>query len=136
MKASQERVWKAVTDEQMDWYPYNYSGERLKRIVVEPRVGGRVYEDWGDEAGHLYSNVTHWDPPRAMGTRGFLRPAILLEQWFVLESDGDETILKGSTITFGPITDEMAEGIRSHGDPKLFEDKLRAWVERGERATA
>ena len=136
LNAPPERVWKAYTDEQMDWYPYNYGGPRLKAIVVEPRVGGRVYEDWGDDAGFMYSTVVYWDPPKAMCTRGFLSPAVTLEQWLILEADGEGTLLKHSTTTFGPITDEMAEGIRTHGNLSLFEDRLRAWVERGERVPA
>jgi DNA-binding transcriptional ArsR family regulator len=136
LRATAERVWKAVTDEQQDWYPYNYGGKRLKRIVTEPGVGGRVYEDWGDGAGILYSHVTYWDPPHAIGLRGFLQPAIVLEQWMSLEADGDDTVLKHSTTTFGSITDEMAEGIRTHGELKQFESQLRAWVERGERVSA
>jgi DNA-binding transcriptional ArsR family regulator len=136
LQASPERVWKAYADEQMDWYPYNYGGKRLKAIIVEPRVGGRVYEDWGDDAGIMYSTVVFWDPPRAMSTRGFLTPAITLEQWLVLEAVDDGTLLKHTTTAFGPITDEMAEGIQTHGTLSLFEDRLRAWVERGERVPA
>ncbi len=136
VKATPERVWKAITHEQMDWYPYNYGGARLKRIVTEAGVGGRTYEDWGDGAGILYNTITYWDPPKTIGTRGFLQPAIVLEQWMTLEADGDETVIKASTVTFGPITDEMAEGIKTHGDLSLFEDNLRAWVERGERVSA
>ena len=135
IKATPERVWRAITDEQTEWYPYNYGGDRLKRIVCEPGVGGRMYEDWGGGAGVLYNTITYWDPPRVLGTRGFLQPAITLEQWMTLEADGDETVLTSSTVTFGPITDEMAEGIRTHGDMSRFEDSLRAWVERGEKVS-
>jgi uncharacterized protein YndB with AHSA1/START domain len=133
--APPERVWKAITDEQMDWYPHNYGGERLKRIVCEHHVGGKMYEDWGDGAGIQYNTITYWDPPVAIGMRGFLQPAITLEQWMTLETDGDGTLLKHRTITFGAITDEMAEGIRTHGDLSLHADSLRAWIERGERVS-
>jgi uncharacterized protein YndB with AHSA1/START domain len=135
LNADRARVWKALTDEQMDWYPHNYGGERLKRIVVEPGVGGRTYEDWGDGAGVMYNTITYWDEPHVIGTRGFLQPAITLEQWMILEEDGEDTVLKATTITFGPITDEMAVGIRTHGDLGLHADSLRAWVEKGERVS-
>jgi hypothetical protein len=95
-----------------------------------------MYEDWGDGAGVLYNTIIHLDPPKVLGVRGNLRPAITLEQWVVLVPEGDATVIQHSTVAFGPITDEMAEGIRSHGDMSLFEDRLRAWVERGERASA
>lgn len=130
--ASPERVWKAIIDEQLDWYPHTYGGERTKAIVVEPRVGGISYEDWGDGAGHYYSTVIHWDPPKAFGSRGILTGAITLEQWMSLEADGDQTVLKASTITFGPISEEMAEQIRFHGDLSKYSEQLKGWVERGE----
>jgi DNA-binding transcriptional ArsR family regulator len=136
LKASPERVFKAWTQEQRDWYPYTYGGDKVRSIVLEPRVGGSCYEDWGDGAGHLYSTVTHYDPPNVIITRGWLQPAIILEQSAQFLVEGDETVVKTSTVTFGPISDEMAEGIRTHGDMTLFEDKLRAWVERGERVGA
>jgi uncharacterized protein YndB with AHSA1/START domain len=136
LKASPERVFKAWTQEQRDWYPYTYGGDKVRSIVSEPRVGGSCYEDWGDGAGHLYSTVTHYDPPNVIITRGWLQPAIILEQSAQFLVEGDETVVKTSTVTFGPISDEMAEGIRTHGDMTLFEDKLRAWVERGERVGA
>lgn len=133
--AAPERVWKAITDEQMDWYPYTYGGERCLRIVVEPFVGGRSFEDWGDGAGYLYNTVVHWDPPKVIGTRGFLQGAITLEQWMQLDPEGDGTVLRSTTTTFGAISDEMAEGIRVHGDMSRFADALCGWIERGERVS-
>ena len=38
--------------------PTTYGEERVKAVVVEPRVGGAHYEDWGDGAGHLNGHVT------------------------------------------------------------------------------
>ena len=39
-------------------------------------------------------------------------------------------------VAFGEITDEMAEGIRYHGDLAKYEDHLRSWVEKGETLKA
>ena len=133
LRAPVAKVWTAITTEQLEWYPYTYGQDRVQRLVFEERVGGAVYEDWGDGAGHLYGTVVHFDPQRAYGTRGFLNDAITLEQWATLEADGDETVLRQRTVTFGPIDEEMAKAIGQHGDMKHFEDALRAWVERGER---
>jgi len=132
IEAPVERVWKAVCDEQPQWYPHSYGRDRLKRIVTEPRVGGTMYEDWGDGAGHLYSHITHWDPPTTLGTRGALRGGIVLEHWYTFAEDDGGTVLTQTTITFGAIDDDMETGIRSHGDLSRFESSLRAWVEKGE----
>ena len=132
LKATPDRVWRAYTAEQADWYPHSYGRDRVKSIVFEPRVGGRMYEDWGGESGYLYGTVVHHDPPQMLGTRGHLRGGITLEQWVALEAVGDETILRYDMTTFGPIDDEMAEAIRYHGDLSRYEDALRGWVEGGD----
>src|SRR5688500_18142124 len=67
--ATPERVFHAYCQEQHEWYPHSYGGERLRAIVFEPRVGGLIYEDWGDGAGHLYGTVAHYDPPAAVMIR-------------------------------------------------------------------
>ncbi len=133
--ATPQTVFEAATDRQLDWYPYNYGGERLQDIVFEHQVGGRVYEDWGEGAGILYGTVAYYDPPRAYCTRGHLRGGITLEQWYEAEATDEGTLLKQSMVAFGDISDEMADAIRSHGDLSRFADEFRAFCERleGER---
>lgn len=128
--ASPETVFEAATNRQLDWYPYNYGGERLRDIVFEHHVGGRVYEDWGDGAGTLYGTVAYYDPPRTYCTRGHLRGGITLEQWYEAEADDEGTLLKQSMVAFGDISEEMADAIRTHGDLSRFADDLRAFCER------
>jgi uncharacterized protein YndB with AHSA1/START domain len=63
------------------WWPvrtHSYGGDQVKDVVLEPRVGGRLYEvtdageqDWG--------NVRAWDPPN-----GFLL------EWLIGEACGTE----------------------------------------------
>jgi hypothetical protein len=76
-RAPPERVFRALTDpdEVLRWFPYTYGENRVQRLVLEPRVGGLQYEDWGDGRGYLYGQVTEWDPPwrysvRSGSTRG------------------------------------------------------------------
>lgn len=136
IRAPRERVFRALTAEQRDWYPHTYGGEHLKAVICEEFVGGRFYEDWGDGRGTLYGIVTWWEPPRALVIRGHLQPAITLEQRFVCEQEGDVTVLRHAMVAFGDISDEMAEGIRTHGDLSLFAQNLQDWCERGVRVTA
>jgi hypothetical protein len=74
------------------------------RVVNDRRVGGQIYEDWGDGTGKLY------------GTIGC----------------GDGTVLRHDFSAFGPISDEMAEGIEWHGSLETFKEQLTAWIDRGE----
>jgi len=136
INAPQARVFRALTAEQLDWYPHNYGGEHLKAIVCEEFVGGRMYEDWGDGRGTLYGFISWWEPPRALVIRGHLQPAITLEQRFVCEPDGDATVLRHTMVAFGDISDEMAKGIRTHGNLSLYAQSLQDWCERGDRVGA
>jgi hypothetical protein len=54
IRASAQRTFEVMTQQVQDWFPHNYGGDRVRAVVVEPRAGGRHYEDWGGENGHLY----------------------------------------------------------------------------------
>src|SRR5262245_41948716 len=74
LRATPERVFEVMTEETLSWFPHTYGGERTKAVVFEPRLGGTVYEDWGAGAGHLYGQVTAYDPPHACSMRTLLMP--------------------------------------------------------------
>ena len=57
---------------------------------------------------------------------------ITLNHRYEFDEDGEETVLRHECSAFGPISDEMAQGIRWHGSLETFEPQLRAWIERGE----
>jgi DNA-binding transcriptional ArsR family regulator len=129
-RATPERVFRAMTEETLEWFPTTYGEARTKALVMEPRVGGAHYEDWGDGAGHLYGHVIAWDPPRAWATRGRVMPGTILDTEYALEPDGDDTILRVSKVAVGPMSPEEAAGIRKYGDIANFEAALRGVVER------
>jgi DNA-binding transcriptional ArsR family regulator len=128
-KAPPQRVFEALTTRVRDWFPHSYGDDRTQAIVIEPRVGGAHYEDWGDGAGHLYGHVTVWDPPRALVLRGRIMPGSILDTEYELEQDGEDTILRVSKVAIGPMTDEEAAGVRTFGDLSRFEAALRAVIE-------
>jgi DNA-binding transcriptional ArsR family regulator/uncharacterized protein YndB with AHSA1/START domain len=131
VSAPRGRVFEALTAEQHRWYPYNYGNDRVRDLVFEPRVGGNVYEDWGDGAGHHYGVVTHYDPPAAFSMRGGLAGSTVLENNFELTESAGVTIVRHSMTAFGDLSDDDVAGIRMHGDMGKFEEQLRAWVEQG-----
>jgi hypothetical protein len=63
--------------------------------------------------------------------RGQLHQGCTLDTEYVLEEDGDATVLKVSKVAVGPMTDEQARGIHKYGDIANFEDALRKAVEGG-----
>jgi len=129
VQAPVDRVFHAYCHEQLDWYPHTYGGERVRSIVLEPRVGGLVFEDWGDGAGHLYGHVSHFDPPTSLGLRSRLG-TVLLDQTVSFRIEGEATVVSARTETFGDISEEMEQGIRFHGDVSQYADLLRKWVEK------
>ena len=49
------------------WWPrYTHSigGRRVKRVVLEPRVGGALFEEHYDGTRYAWGTVTAFDPPR------------------------------------------------------------------------
>lgn len=129
--APPERVFRALTDpdEVLKWFPYTYGEDRVKRIVLEPRVGGVQYEDWGDGAGHFYGTVLEWDPPRRITVRSRLHPGTIMDTTNSVEPTESGAVLRSSRVIVGPITDEQERGIRFHGDLARFAEAIRAVVE-------
>jgi hypothetical protein len=128
-RATPDRVFRALTEETLEWFPHTYGEDRTKAVVLEPRVGGANYEDWGDGMGHLYGHVTLFDRPNAFAVRGRLMPGVILDTEYSLEAEGDETILRVSKVAVGPMTDEEATSISTYGDLGNFAEPLRALVE-------
>jgi DNA-binding transcriptional ArsR family regulator len=128
-RCAPERLFDALTKDTRRWFPATYGEDKVIDVVVEPRVGGSHYEDWGDGRGHLYGHVTVWDPPFAYSTRGRLMPGTILDSAYELEAVGNETVLRMSKVAVGPITNDEAASIQKYGDISRFADALRAVVE-------
>jgi uncharacterized protein YndB with AHSA1/START domain len=129
---SREEVFEAFLETDK-WFQISYGGERLHQVVNDRRVGGQIYEDWGDGMGKLYGTIGWWDPPAGYSqTSQMLGGGITLTHRYEFEPDGDSTVLRHEFSAFGPISDELAEGINAHASLETFEPQLQAWIERGE----
>ena len=115
------------------WFQISYGQERLKSVVNDRRVGGLIYEDRGEGTGKLYGTIAWWDPPAGYSTVSqMLGGGITLNHAYEFDAEGDTTVLRHNFSAFGPISDEMAEGIEGHASLESFEPQLRSWIERGE----
>jgi hypothetical protein len=95
------------------WFQISYGQERLRSVVNDRRVGRQIYEDWGDATGKFYGTIGWWDPPEGYSTVSqMLGGGITLNHRYEFAQDGGGTVLRHEFSTFGPISDEMAEGIR------------------------
>ncbi len=62
----QETAFRRFTAEFDSWWPgrtHSIGGDRLKHIVFEQHLDGRIYEVHKDGRRFQWGQVTHWDPP-------------------------------------------------------------------------
>jgi uncharacterized protein YndB with AHSA1/START domain len=66
------RVW---TGGIATWWPADHTvtGRDDAAVVLEGRVGGRIFERTADGAEHDWGEVTAWDPPQRLAYLWFLR---------------------------------------------------------------
>jgi DNA-binding transcriptional ArsR family regulator/uncharacterized protein YndB with AHSA1/START domain len=127
--APAERVFAALTGNTLEWFPHSYGEDRTQRIVIEPRVGGSHYEDWGSGTGYLYGHVTEWDPPHRLALRGRVMAGSTLDTRYEISEEDGLSTLTMSKVAVGPMSEEEAAGIQRFGDIARFEEGLRAVIE-------
>ena len=133
--ATPERVWKALVEDTTFWWPKEfYTSPRVKAFHIEPRLGGRVYEDWGDGAGVVWFQVFALNPLHSLDLQGCMAvpygPAHTLLH-LELETRGATTVLKVSDATIGLQHDCGAGGSKADGWRQVFEGGLKKYVEAG-----
>lgn len=116
IEASAERTFKVMTQQSHDWFPHVYGGDKVRSVVLEPRVGGQHYEDWGNGSGHLYGHVTVYDPPARWATRGRVYPGTILDTGYELTEETGGVRVRVTKLATGPMTEEEAAGIAEFGD--------------------
>jgi len=63
----QETAFRRFTAEFASWWPsrtHSIGGERLQRVVFEPQVGGRIYEEHNDGRRFQWGEILLWEPPK------------------------------------------------------------------------
>ena len=129
LNAPLQKVFDALTIKLDEWWQFRRNPN--SRIIFEPHVGGRMYEDWGSGKGILYGINSAYDPPNSFcsaGTTGWSASNFIT--WHRLEADGNKTILKKSMQLFGEVTDELVTMIEQ-GNRAIMEKQLRDYVEPG-----
>jgi len=141
INASKERVFAALTTGIDVWWgdPYFENEAATKDLVLEAKIGGRLYERWaisGDKQGSLLGIVTAINPPellRLEGPFGSIAGGVAHSKVsFELESIEPGTLLRFSHCTIG-ILDEQWELKYRQGWQDLL-GRLKQLVEKG-RAT-
>ena len=125
------RVFDALTSRLDEWWQFRV--RERSTIVVEARVGGRIFEDWGEGRGVMYGTIAQFDPPHSFcsaGVNGWKSATCIA--WHRLEpaGDGRATILRRSMQFFGDVDDEFV-GRMKQGNCAIMEKLLKDYCERG-----
>ena len=140
IEASRERVWSVVTEQIGEWWPKSFlTSESTLRFVLEPVVGGRLYEDWGDGQGLLWGNVVALRRPELLQVTGQLLmdhscasdhgPAEIVTI-YRLEGDEATTVLKLTDIVYGRVGDDVAKSLEG-GWRHILHECLKPFIEKG-----
>jgi uncharacterized protein YndB with AHSA1/START domain len=137
IEARPERVWQALVEEIGRWWPKDFYAGPARGFVLEPKLGGRMYEDWGNGAGAIWYQVTEIQPPKSLGLTGqmpaaFGGPAVTLLR-LVLRPDGEATVLELTDSELRKPTDGCGASLEE-GWRALFEKAFKTYVEQGEKA--
>lgn len=135
--APPQRVWEALVHETSRWWPSRYYlGEAPRGYFMEDWVGGRVYEDWGDGQGLLWSRVIAIRKGRLLRLVGDaapeqLGPARTISS-FVLRPQKKGTVIEFQNASIGK-TDEKTLGNLEKEWAILLEDCFKPYVEEGKQ---
>ncbi len=138
VEAPIERVWKGLVQETTVWWRKDfYTSPTTRSFTIEPTVGGRAFEDYGNGGGALWFTVIAIDPPHLLELAGHLSPRfggpLTSVTTFALRTEGKRTIVEVSDAGVGWVKSNRDAAI-TEGWRLLVEDGLKAWVEDGHRA--
>jgi len=141
--APPERVWKAWVEEMNHWWkePYYNDHERVTGLSMEPGIGGRYIEKWGENGeGFLIGNITQWLPPHRLAytwTQTDWQGVITLIQ-IEFESDGNGgTVMKYQHEGFERLPAELQKtprGETMHGYDQGWVElsaRMKNYIEKG-----
>ena len=135
--APKEKVWKALVDDTTFWWPRNfYSNPAAVGYHIEPKLGGRMYEDWGNGNGLVWAQVFGVNAPDSIHLTGCVAPPYGLSHNLLtlqLEEKDGVTMLKLSDATIGRVD---ATGDKVAGWKELFEGSFKVYVETGKKVSA
>jgi uncharacterized protein YndB with AHSA1/START domain len=124
-----DQVWRSLTEDIGSWWPHSFSGD--PKISIEPWIGGRFYEEFGDTGGGaLYAFVTYVEPGATLTVSGpmGMRGARQYVKTYELEAEGSATRVRTVASMLGDMPPELRDRYREGGVEVL--ESLKRQVER------
>jgi DNA-binding transcriptional ArsR family regulator len=128
---SRHAVFESITARIGQWWGPPAMDARATGVSLEPGLGGRFVEHWGDTGGQMIATVTALEPDRHLRLTGpFHFGLALADATFDLADAPGGTLLRFSFRAVGAIDPAVMEGIET-GWTTLVASRLRALVEAG-----
>ena len=128
------KVFTALTTGIGNWWPYRTKQEIATALKLEPHVGGRFFELWGDQGGILWGTVVQIKKNERLDIAGMIGMARLVHSFvsFKLEKKKSGTLLSMSHRAVGEVDEETAAEY-GQGWKHLLEEALKNYLEKGEK---
>ncbi|MEM9821884.1 MAG: metalloregulator ArsR/SmtB family transcription factor [Bacteroidota bacterium] len=135
IKAKPSEVWKAITNEIDQWWNQNfYTTSATKAFVLEPKLGGLMYEDTGNNEGVVWATVLSIHAPHHLLLKGNLSPDLggpaISFLKLTLESSQKSTLLRISDTLLGSFSEELIKKLEDNWT-QLFGQALKQYIEQG-----
>ena len=111
IEASVDRVFKGLTEEINDWWEFRLGGKDSKQLILEPKMNGLFYEDFGNGQGAVWGTVIYYKEPEEIKLIGLLgmRGAVNSHYSYKLETKGSATVLRLSHDAVGLLEPQWEE---------------------------
>ena len=128
IEASPERVWRGLVTGMDAWWRGG-QGEALN-MTLEPRPGGRLYRDLGDDTGHYWGVVQVIKPPALLEITGplFFSSPVLSHLSFRVRGEGAGSVLTFTHSVNGDVGEEFSRHAEG-GWRQALEKGLKQHVE-------
>ncbi len=115
--APREETWQAFIDDAGTWWHKDfYVSKGNAKFTIEPKLGGRMFEDGGDGTGFTWFTVQGVVPNEQLYVSGYIRPPFggpcTSLVTFTFEDAGPgKTVVKISDTTHGHVSDKTASNL-------------------------
>ncbi len=128
-----QTVWDCLVNDTAKWWRKDfYTNQKTKGFHIEARLGGRAYEDFGEEEGLTWSEVIGVDSPNSIQFKGLLAPDFggpaISYISIQLSPNGEGTIFKLTDTLFGAIDEASASQIET-GWKMIYEEAFKKYVQ-------
>jgi len=127
------KAWDAYMTDNAKWWPKDmYTSPKTKRFVVEKKLGGLLYEDFGEGEGLVWGSIIGLDKPNTILIKGTLAkefggPATTIEK-IGFQQDGENTKVSYH-IDFVGVVDEKTKNSLAEGWQMILDKYYKPYCE-------